>query len=156
MDVKDNGRSIFSQRLTLLRRTSGLTQKQVAQSLSIDRSTYAYYENDKTKPDFGTLSRLVRIFHVSADYLLGLTDNNTPLPQQSIMVREPSLNYGAPLNGAASLSSLSEDEQSFMIMFRQMDANRRRALLEFAINSVQDQFEDKADKKKANKDPQEE
>lgn len=134
---KDKNRSVFSQRLSLLRRASGMTQKQVAQSLSIDRSTYAYYENDKTKPDYGTLTRIAHIFQVSTDYLLGLTDSN--VPATSVM-REPPMSYGAPLTGAASLSSLTEDEQSFLIMFRQMTADQRRQLLEYALTTVQDQF----------------
>lgn len=134
---KHKNRSVFSQRLSLLRRASGMTQKQVAQSLSIDRSTYAYYENDKTKPDYGTLARIARIFQVSTDYLLGLT--NTNAPSHSIM-REPSLMYGGALNGATALSSLSEDEKSFLIMFRQMTADQRRQLLEYALTTVQDQF----------------
>lgn len=50
-----------------------MTQKQIVQSLSIDRSTYAYYELDKTKPDFETLVRISNIYQVSVDYLLGQT-----------------------------------------------------------------------------------
>ena len=135
---KDKNRSVFSQRVSLLRRASGMTQKQVAQSLSIDRSTYAYYENDKTKPDYGTLVRIARIFQVSTDYLLGLTDSNLPITS---VMREPPMTYGGPLAGAASLASLTEDEQSFLIMFRQMTASQKQQLLESALAIVQDQFE---------------
>lgn len=134
---KDKNRSVFSQRLSLLRRASGMTQRQVAQSLSIDRSTYAYYENDKTRPDYGTLTRIAHIFQVSTDYLLGLSDNNVPVTS---VMREPTLTYGSPLTGAASLSSLTEDEQSFLIMFRQMSAKQKHQLLEYALTTVQDQF----------------
>ena len=62
MDAKQRNRTIFSRRLTQLRRNNGMTQKQIAQSLSIDRSTYAYYELDKTKPDFETLVRISNIY----------------------------------------------------------------------------------------------
>ncbi len=38
---KSRPRSLFSNRLRMLRKASNMTQKQVAQKLSIDRSTYA-------------------------------------------------------------------------------------------------------------------
>ena len=143
MESKEKSRSVFSKRLSLLRRTSGMTQKQVAQSLSIDRSTYAYYENDKTKPDYGTLVRIARIFQVSCDYLLGLTDSDHPAAP--VTVREPSISYGSPLSGASSLCSLSDDEQSFLIMFRQMNTDQRRALLEFALAHMQNPVDRSSD-----------
>lgn len=65
-------RSVFAHRLRMLRRQMGVTQKEIAQSLNIDRSTYAYYETDKTNPDLITLRRIASIFHVSTDYLLGI------------------------------------------------------------------------------------
>ena len=71
MSNDKRARSVFSERLRMLRKSNNLTQKQVAQSLSIDRSTYAYYEIDKTKPDYDTLLRISRIFNVSVDFLLG-------------------------------------------------------------------------------------
>lgn len=61
MSNDKRARSVFSERLRMLRKSNNLTQKQVAQSLSIDRSTYAYYEIDKTKPDYDTLLRISRI-----------------------------------------------------------------------------------------------
>ena len=42
-------RSVFAHRLRMLRRQMGVTQKEIAQSLNIDRSTYAYYETDKDR-----------------------------------------------------------------------------------------------------------
>ena len=44
--------------LRLLREKNGLTQKQVADMLNIDRSTYAYYESGKTRPDILTIAKL--------------------------------------------------------------------------------------------------
>ena len=40
----------FSLALTQKRLNKHLTQKEVAKRLGIERSTYAYYENSKTKP----------------------------------------------------------------------------------------------------------
>ena len=41
MSNDKRARSVFSERLRMLRKSNNLTQKQVAQSLSIYRSTYA-------------------------------------------------------------------------------------------------------------------
>ena len=56
--------------LRLLREKNGLTQKQVADMLNIDRSTYAYYESGKTRPDILTIAKLARLYRISTDFLL--------------------------------------------------------------------------------------
>ena len=137
MDEKKRNRTIFSRRLTQLRRSNGLTQKQIAQSLSIDRSTYAYYELDKTKPDFETLVRISNIYQVSLDYLLG--QSNAP-SKKEVVVREPMFSYGDALTESAPFFGLSDDEQSFLIMFRQMNGEQRQTLLEYALQCLRDQF----------------
>ena len=139
MDAKQHNRTVFSRRLTQLRRNSGMTQKKIAQSLSIDRSTYAYYELDKTKPDFETLVRISNIYQVSVDYLLGQTDS--PGIGSVVRVQEPTLSYGDLSDDPTPLSYLTEDEQSFLIMFRQMDDQQRQNLLEYALECLRYQFD---------------
>lgn len=48
-----------------------LTQKDVADFLGADRSTYAKYETGDSEPNFDTLSRLSDFFGVSIEYLMG-------------------------------------------------------------------------------------
>ena len=60
--------------LRMLRVRARMTQKQVAQILNLDRSTYAYYETATTCPDYETLVRLAKMYRVTTDYLLGLED----------------------------------------------------------------------------------
>ena len=137
MDAKQRNRTIFSRRLTQLRRNNGMTQKQIAQSLSIDRSTYAYYELDNTKPDFETLVRISNIYQVSLDYLLGQSDSPSP---KVVVVKEPDATYGDALTQPIPFSGLSEDEQSFIIMYRQMDDQQRRSMLEYALTCLRQRF----------------
>lgn len=47
-----------------MRKRSGYTQKQVADLLGLDRSTYSYYELGKIKPDIATIMKLANIFGV--------------------------------------------------------------------------------------------
>ena len=47
------------------------TQKEVADFLGIERSTYAKYENGSSEPTFDTLRRLAEYFGTSSDELMG-------------------------------------------------------------------------------------
>lgn len=49
---------------------SGLTQKQIADILGIDRSTYSYYESGKIKLDVKTILNLSKIFGVDYTEIL--------------------------------------------------------------------------------------
>lgn len=62
---------MFNIRLKELREEKKLTQQEVADYLSMSRSTYAQYEIGRREPDFGTLSKLADFFGVTGDYLLG-------------------------------------------------------------------------------------
>lgn len=68
---------IFSQRLRELRVKKGLTQKQMAEFLKIDRTTYTNYEHGRI-PDIKTIRNVARFFGVSLDWLLGV-DNNSAI-----------------------------------------------------------------------------
>lgn len=65
---------IFSNRLKELRQSSGMSQQQVAERLQIKQQSYARYENGTGEPNLQTVTEIARIFDVSCDYLLGLTD----------------------------------------------------------------------------------
>lgn len=54
-----------------LRKKKGLLQKDVAEHLGIDRTTYVKYENGVSEPDFKTLKKIANLFDVSTDDLLG-------------------------------------------------------------------------------------
>lgn len=56
--------------LKKLRTEKGLSQKDVANALSIDRTTYAKWETGDSKPS-RLLPQLARFYGVSADYILG-------------------------------------------------------------------------------------
>ena len=60
----------FGETLRTFRRQSELTQKQVAEALHIDRSTYAYYERGTTEPSLNTVVKLAEIFSVPVTELL--------------------------------------------------------------------------------------
>ena len=67
-------KEIFSQRLFQVRKENGETQEQLAKFLGVGKSQISEMENGNT---YTTLEKLVLIcehYHVSSDYLLGLSD----------------------------------------------------------------------------------
>ena len=61
----------FGERIKELRNARKTTQKEMADILGIDRSTYNGYETNKTKPSYEILLKLADYFNVSIDLLTG-------------------------------------------------------------------------------------
>ena len=68
---------IFQERLRLLRTQKGVSQRLVADNLGITEVGYRNYEAGRRKPTFDVLPSIAKYFDVSADYLLGLSNNPT-------------------------------------------------------------------------------
>lgn len=67
-------KEIFRNRLKCLRTGRKLSQQKIADAIGISKVGYQYYEYGQKMPSFETLPRLAVLFNVSADYLLGLSD----------------------------------------------------------------------------------
>lgn len=65
---------ILGQRLKELREETGMTQKEVAAKLGINSVTYLHYEKSQRQPSLSMLADMAKLFDVSVDYLLGLSD----------------------------------------------------------------------------------
>lgn len=64
-------------KLRTLRTENNLTQKQVADRIGLAISAVSSYESGTRYPSYEALIQLSRIFHVSTDYLLGLTEKRS-------------------------------------------------------------------------------
>lgn len=60
----------FHEKLKVLRKKQGLTQKDIADLVHVNRVTYTNWEQGMREPNFEKLSMLACIFDVSIDYLL--------------------------------------------------------------------------------------
>lgn len=69
-----NKDGIFQVRFRELWTQSRMTQEAVAISLGVSRPTVAGWLDGKNLPDIESLEKIARLFQVSADYLLGLSD----------------------------------------------------------------------------------
>ena len=66
---------IFGQRLRAAREQKGISQKSVAELLGVTRTQISDIENGKTGTSMARLVTLAEFYHVSTDYLLGITDD---------------------------------------------------------------------------------
>lgn len=66
--VKNNEELSFN--LKRARQQRDLTQKQVAEKLNVDRSTYTYYESGRTTPTIYQIIKISKILDVNLSYFL--------------------------------------------------------------------------------------
>lgn len=85
---------LLNKRLVTLRKESGYTQKQVADVLGVDVTTYAHYESGKRSPDSKKLRVLANLYN-QTDELLGV---NFPLSSQVSFTEEEFSNYVKKIN----------------------------------------------------------
>lgn len=70
MELKEQlGRKLRERRLQL-----GMTQRQVAAALGVAQPIYQRFEKGIYECDYTQLASICRLFDLSADFLLGLTD----------------------------------------------------------------------------------
>jgi transcriptional regulator with XRE-family HTH domain len=69
--------SLFAQRLKNARTSKQFTQKEVAEFLNIEETSYQHYEYGKREPSYKILVRLCNHLDVSSDYLLGLSNDSS-------------------------------------------------------------------------------
>jgi len=70
--------SIFRQRLALLRRERGLSQKQAGMELGMPQQTYNSYESGPSVVTLPIAQKMAAFFGVTTDYLAGLSDDKDP------------------------------------------------------------------------------
>jgi len=65
----------FGDKLKALRIEKGLTQRKLAEKMGLVGGSISAYEKNAKHPSVKILMELCAFFNVSADYLLGLSDN---------------------------------------------------------------------------------
>ncbi len=64
----------FSQTMSKLRKERRLNQRAAAADLGISQALLSHYETGAREPGLEFVCRACKYYHVSADYLLGLSD----------------------------------------------------------------------------------
>lgn len=70
----ENQKPVWPQRIKYLRKSNNLSQTDVAEVLHCSQAAYGMYELGKRKISAEKLLILARYYHVSMDYIMGLTD----------------------------------------------------------------------------------
>lgn len=65
-------------RLRELRKARGLSQRALAELLGVSQQTYSRYERGQRRLSVQAVIALARFYHVSVDYLAGITDEPQP------------------------------------------------------------------------------
>lgn len=68
---------MFAQRLKSLRKEAKMSQKDLADRIFSAQNTISNWETGTREPNFETFKKLVKLFNVSADYLLGIEETKT-------------------------------------------------------------------------------
>ena len=98
----------FAERLRSIRKEYRMTQKELAEALNMDRTTYTYYESGKTSPSTANICNLAKIYNVTVGYLLGVEENH---PER--------MRATAPLSDATDpISRLPREERALLMNYR--------------------------------------
>ena len=109
---------IFTDRLIKLRQARGWTKKEFSAKIGKTQQTVGKWENGSNAPTFKDLVKLVELFGVTSDYLLGLSD----LPSK----------YAYP--------PLYENKEEYVgEMFKQLDEGNQDATVDFIENRLDNQ-----------------
>ena len=116
-------------KLKELRKNSALTQKQIADVLGIDRSTYSYYENGKASPSLAVLMRIAKVFNVTLDYVIYGDESKTV--QANVLSDNCSV-----YTKVDSFVNLSDTEKNLLMYSRLLDSDTVDELVKYAENLV--------------------
>ncbi|WOC33238.1 helix-turn-helix domain-containing protein [Caproicibacterium argilliputei] len=127
----------LGQQLRTLRTKNGYTQQQVSELLNLDRSTYAYYETNRTTPPLSTLKQIAAIFNVSVATLLE-NDDNMPL------VSDPEgLTFTEFDHNMSHIYELRPEERRLVALFRLSDTETKSEVLTELSDQVQESITQK-------------
>lgn len=70
---------LYFRRIRDLREDSDKSQQEIADYLFVQRTVYCRYERGEREIPVWALIKLAQYYHVSTDYILGLTDRRKPL-----------------------------------------------------------------------------
>lgn len=84
LNVEDGS---FGRHLARIRKSRGLTQKELAEHIGLTRRMVAYYEAESEHIPTGLLPSIAKVLRVSADQLLGLKDIKIKAPEISMKLQ---------------------------------------------------------------------
>ena len=125
--------AVLTQRLNSLfqeARTRGTSTRSILLQLGMSETALAEWNRGKSKPTIGAVVTLARYFNVSADYLLGLTDERRPLECRDVgQVNSPAASVPAVFEDMPELLSEERFVNTAKIYHELPDELRERAYM---------------------------
>ena len=113
---------LIGDRLRFLRKSARLSQSQIASLLEIDRSTYSYYETDKTLPSINLLIKISKIYSITIDELIGNNNTLSFYDGGRVLEKETARSENDEfLEKIVKLSDLNDDEKMLVLKYRLME-----------------------------------
>lgn len=117
-------REILRNNLINLRNTNDLTQKNIADILGLERSTYTSWEKGRSSPKPNEIVKLAKIYNVTTDYLLTGKDS------EKIQVENFS-NYDRGVYGDSNISELTDFEKTLLLKIRVLNTKDKQKIAIF-------------------------
>ena len=73
----------FAKRIRQRADELGLSLAQVARKADVSERSFSHYAAERSEPDLAALARVAKALGVTADYLIGLTDDRPPSPDDA-------------------------------------------------------------------------
>ena len=125
------------------RESCGLPQGQVAEALSVDRSTYTYYEIGKTAPSINTMMKLIKILNIPyVEFLQCVNGGELASASVSLADFEHAQQSGIKKRTTSErekIYELSADEQQLVIDYRMLPKNQQQELLKRLGNRMKEE-----------------
>ncbi|WWR14698.1 helix-turn-helix transcriptional regulator [Lachnospiraceae bacterium JLR.KK008] len=113
-------------RIKMLRTENNMTQKELSSKLGLTPKMVSFYETSQRMPPIDIILKLVTIFDVSSDYLLGLTNTNL---------------YES--NNITALSEMPDGAQILLETYKELIPQNQRTLLHTALSMLENQTNSK-------------
>lgn len=117
-------REILRKNLIKLRNVNDLTQKNIADIIGLERSTYTSWEKGRSSPKPNEIVKLARIYNVTTDFLL------TGKSKDAIQVASSS-EYDRGVYGDSNVSELSDFEKTLLLKIRVLNTKDKQKLADF-------------------------
>lgn len=110
IEMNEQCRQAFTSRIIELRVSKKLSKKSVAESIGISYSYMCKLEDGLRFPDSTVIASFAKFFDVTTDYLLGLSDQTTPLYATACFT-------DITMDDLGALSSKAQDEINSYIKY---------------------------------------
>jgi len=90
---------MYANRLKELRLKHGYTMEEVGRRIGIKKSSYASYESRYRQPPLEKLKSLSKLYGVSVDYILGLSNERSTVEFMQMRLKEVCLKRGLQWDG---------------------------------------------------------